>query len=95
MEAITLQVGKSITLRFKSLATAGYLWDCESDKTGIVSVVAEGTTGSETLAAGQSLDEIFDVAGLAKGNVHLTFKQRRSWEKEAPLTIKEYAIAVE
>ncbi len=95
METITIKVGSSTSLRFKSLASAGYKWDYELDKTGIVYVTPEGTTKTPGIAAGQSLDEVFGIEASAPGTVHLTFLQRRSWQKNNPLTVKEYTVEVQ
>jgi predicted secreted protein len=94
METITLNVGGSTTLKFKSLATAGYVWDYELDNTGIIYVTPEGTTKSSLLAAGQSLDEVFGIEASAPGIVHVTFRQRRSWQKDKALNEKEYTVEV-
>ena len=94
METITLNVGNSTTLKFKSLATAGYVWDYELDKPGIVYVTPEGAAQTSNIPTGQSLDEVFDIEASAPGTVHLTFRQRRSWQKDSPLTVKEYTVEV-
>ncbi len=94
MEKITLNVGNSVTLKFKSLATAGYMWDYEIDRSGVVSIVSEGTTNTSNLAAGQSLDEVFDIAASKPGTVQLIFRQRRSWQRDKPVAVKEYSVEV-
>jgi predicted secreted protein len=95
METIDLKVGKSITLKFKSLATAGYIWDFEMDRPGIVSITPEGTTQPSDTPTGQSLDEVFDIAASSPGRVKIIFRQQRSWQKDQPPhAAKEYTIDV-
>ena len=95
-EKIEIQLGKSTTLSFNSLATAGYAWQFEIGKAGIISV--EKTANNKDISKmpiGVSLDELFIIKGIGIGASALEFRQSRSWETNSkPVQIKTYQILV-
>ena len=96
VETITIHLGKSTTVSLKSLATAGYSWQFETDNAGIISVEQiENKNDVGRMPMGASLDEIFKIYGMSVGISELSFHQRRIWEtKDPPVQKKTYQIRV-
>ena len=85
METKKLKKGELFTIRFKGLATAGYLWQYKADNEKLVAVKKDFAPVSPASPknTGASADEVFTIKAEEKGTVTLHFFQKRSWEDQS------------
>ena len=96
IETLNIPLGKSTTVSFSSLATAGYSWHFEIGNVKIISVEpVENIKDISKMLIGASLDEIFKINGISIGSSTLIFSQSRSWEISSnPVQIKTFQVQV-
>ena len=85
METKKLKKGELFTIRFKGLATAGYLWQYKADNEKLVAVKKDFAPipAANKKSAGASADEVFTIKAEEKGTVTIHFFQKRSWEDKS------------
>jgi hypothetical protein len=89
------KVGEPLEIVLPGLGAAGYQWVSDAPA-GVRVEPAPPKTDTTNLAAGRSVDAVFDVTADAPGNYRVTFLQRRVWEEGvAPIDTREYDFRVE
>ena len=100
MEQQILQIKKDSTtlIKFKSLSTAGYVWNYSIDDSLVVKIEKKDTEfpAMPPKRVGDSGLEVFAVTGLKKGTAKIVFEQKRPWNNGGgPVKIKNYTVRVE
>jgi predicted secreted protein len=90
---ITLKVGQSYTIELPGRGSAGYAWQvsmAEADAQSLVNIKHRTSSPPPLATAGgsppssYSLNDIFEVQGLAPGKVTIKLTLCRSWEQDTP-----------
>jgi hypothetical protein len=88
---IGLRIGETRKLELGGLGTAGYVWEYQIDGLpDVVSVFRELEETSQPLPPvgsspnTSSINELFAVKGLIKGETKIRFRLRRPWERDKP-----------
>ena len=85
METEILAVNDFFEVVLKGKATSGYLWQYEISDEEMISVVEQQqpVPANNTMMPGSSVDEVFRVTALKKGEAKLRFFLSRSWESDS------------
>jgi hypothetical protein len=93
-ERRTAKVGEMQEIVLPGLGASGYQWISEAP-TGIHVEQGQPKMDATNLAAGRSVDAVFDVVADAPGTYLVRFEQRRVWEQGvAPIDTREYEFDV-
>lgn len=96
METQTVHTNESFDFILKGRGAAGYEWQYEVNPKDIVSVTQDKTpVKSKTPPIpGSSLDEIFTIKALKKGEAIIRFYLVRTWEDDSILPKEEKKLKV-
>lgn len=82
-------------IRFKSLATAGFIWFFENPDSLVIRVSKKANDFGQTdKRIGDSGYEVFDVKALRTGKARLVFNLERPWNRSAIIRTKIYMVDV-
>lgn len=93
MENLQLHTGETCTVELPDLSTAGYSWVIEGDYASIIDIKESIIKKSEMPGGVQTKQ--FTITGIKKGEVTISFKQSRTWDKKnSAATVLHYFIIV-
>jgi len=93
---INLGVNKVFRLQLDSMGGAGYSWMVEQNDEAVTEVTIGGNVREPrkgTPVGGSSKTKV-TIKGLKAGTSHIRLIQKRIWEAEAPLKVKELLVSV-
>lgn len=99
METKTIEINKAFEMVLKGHGTTGYEWQWKVSPQKIVSVnlLKPVENGSENILPGSSVDEVYSIKGLKKGEATIYFYLVRAWEDDSikPKEEKRIKVTVE
>ena len=91
---VQIKPGEVYTLELPSNPSTGYTWTFNLKVSQIITI-KEVSDGRPSDTPGASHETIFEIKGIQKGNVKVTFTYQRVWEKDiAPKETKRITVKV-
>ena len=91
---VQIKPGEVYTLELPSNVSTGYTWTYMPKESQIITI-SEVSDESPSDTPGASLETIFEIKGIQKGNVKVTFTYQRVWETDiAPKETKRITVKV-
>lgn len=96
LETVTIKEGKTVTFLLETQLGTGYDWELEKPIFDVAELIEDSIVSSNSLIIGGSGGHLFKFRTLKKGNGVLTFRYKRSWEKNiAPFKILKINFKVD
>jgi predicted secreted protein len=90
------RAGEPHVVVLPGLGAAGYQWTAQAPPGVRVERVETAGPAAGDVAAGQSVDAVFEVVADSPGVYSITFEHRRPWERDvAPVETREFELHVE